>query len=196
VSAGPGLRQRKKDRLRDQLHRAATRLFLERGFDGTTIDAIVELAEVSRRTFFRYFEAKEDAWFGDVDGDRDKIALSVESRPATESPLRVARYAYLELLRSYETDPGLALQMARLATRTPALQAKLAYFRERNARTIAGALAKRTGHAPDDLAVTVIATNAVSTIGAAVNRWILEDGARPLQHFIDEACAVADSTSA
>ena len=106
MSAEPGLRQRKMDRLREQLHKSATRLFLERGFDATTIDDIVELAEVSRRTFFRYFEAKEDAWFGDVAGDRDKILAVVESRPASESPLRVARHAYLELLRSYQTDPN------------------------------------------------------------------------------------------
>ncbi|KJS51550.1 TetR family transcriptional regulator, partial [Streptomyces rubellomurinus subsp. indigoferus] len=44
---------------------AAIRLFPERGYEQTTLDAIVSLAGVCRRPFFRYFPAKEDVVFPD-----------------------------------------------------------------------------------------------------------------------------------
>ncbi|KND33817.1 TetR family transcriptional regulator, partial [Streptomyces acidiscabies] len=51
--------------MRDALVAAAFRLFLERGYEQTTVDDIVALAGVGRRSFFRYFPSKEDVVFPD-----------------------------------------------------------------------------------------------------------------------------------
>ena len=56
-------REAKKAKTRDALIRAAFRLFLDRGYEATTIDDITEAAGVSRRTFFRYFSTKEAVVF-------------------------------------------------------------------------------------------------------------------------------------
>jgi len=58
-----GLRERKKARTREALIDAAMTLFEEQGYEATTVDAIAAAAEVSRRTFFRYFESKESIVF-------------------------------------------------------------------------------------------------------------------------------------
>ncbi len=58
--AGGSLRSRKKDRTRRALLDTAERLFHEKGFEATTLDEICEHAEISLRTFFRYFESKRD----------------------------------------------------------------------------------------------------------------------------------------
>src|SRR5580692_2637477 len=61
----PGLRERKKARLRQQIIDTATRLFRKQGYERTRVDDIVKILEISQPTFFRYFSSK-DAVLRDV----------------------------------------------------------------------------------------------------------------------------------
>ena len=54
----PGLRERKKARLRQQIIDTAIRLFRKQGYEKTRIDDIVKILEISQPTFFRYFRAR------------------------------------------------------------------------------------------------------------------------------------------
>src|SRR5262249_31725611 len=85
-----GLRERKKRRTRAALVEAAARLFAERGYDGTTVADIAAAADVSTRTFFSYFRAKEDVLFAGTD---QRLRAMVEAFDATEaaSPLEAVR---------------------------------------------------------------------------------------------------------
>lgn len=64
-----GLRERKREETRRQLEQAAVEIASEQGLDHTTVDAISARANVSPRTFFNYFESKEDAILGVRDAD-------------------------------------------------------------------------------------------------------------------------------
>src|ERR1700675_224538 len=61
----PGLRERKKARLRQQIIDTAIRLFRKQGYEKTRVDDIVKILEISQPTFFRYFPSK-DAVLRDV----------------------------------------------------------------------------------------------------------------------------------
>jgi len=54
-----GLRERKKNRLRQQIIDTSIKLFRKRGFENTRIDDIVQALEISQPTFFRYFPSKD-----------------------------------------------------------------------------------------------------------------------------------------
>lgn len=80
----PGLRERKKQQTRHRLETAAVAIVDEEGLDRLTIDAISERAEVSPRTFFNYFDSKEDAILGlrTEDGTRALVAEVVADLPS------------------------------------------------------------------------------------------------------------------
>ncbi|MER7987209.1 TetR family transcriptional regulator [Streptomyces noursei] len=90
-----GLRERKKQRTRDALIRAALELFTERGYEATTIDEIAEAVDVSQRTFFRYFANKQDVVFAVQDMVEARFLQELHARPADEPPLSALRGAVL-----------------------------------------------------------------------------------------------------
>ena len=75
-----GLRERKKQRTREQIIAAAMRLFAERGYHATTIADIATAADVAPRTFFSYFSSKEAVVFHDLDRDLEALALAQRAR--------------------------------------------------------------------------------------------------------------------
>lgn len=86
-------RERNRLRNRRRLARVALELFLENGFDGTTIDEIADRAGVSSRTFFRYFPTKEVAFFANQEESlgrfRDQLAEPREGESAYDRVRRV-----------------------------------------------------------------------------------------------------------
>ena len=75
-----GLRERKKQRTREQIVEAAMGLFAERGYQATTITDIATAADVAPRTFFAYFPSKEAVVFHNVDRDLDSLASALRDR--------------------------------------------------------------------------------------------------------------------
>ncbi|GAO08594.1 TetR/AcrR family transcriptional regulator [Streptomyces lydicamycinicus] len=92
-TAPAGLRERKKQRTRDALIRAALELFTEQGYETTTIDEIAEAVDVSQRTYFRYFANKEDVAFAVQETVEARFLEALAARPAAEAPLTALRSA-------------------------------------------------------------------------------------------------------
>ncbi|MER6788238.1 TetR family transcriptional regulator [Streptomyces sp. NPDC000658] len=123
------LRERKKQRTRDALLRAAVELFTSQGYDGTTVDQIAEAVDVSPRTFFRYFAGKDDAALGLVEMTVARFVEAVRARPPREAPVRALRgavvegwYAINEVVESV-VPVELYLRMYRVIEETPVLLA-------------------------------------------------------------------------
>ena len=106
TTAAVGLRERNKLRRREQITEAALRLFAERGFDGVTIDEIADAADVSRRTFFRYFARKEDVILAWKQQMADELRAALAERPEREPPLDAVHRALATRAAQLRPDGG------------------------------------------------------------------------------------------
>jgi AcrR family transcriptional regulator len=86
-----GLRERKKQRTREQIIEAAMGLFAERGYQATTIADIATAADVAPRTFFSYFSSKEAVVFHTVDRNLDGLASALRDRLPGETAFDALR---------------------------------------------------------------------------------------------------------
>ena len=170
----PGLRERKRQQTRERLTRAAMALFLERGFEATTLDDIAAAADISRRSFFHYFASKEDVVFAWHEETTAALIAAVEARPANESMLTAAENAISAMARQLE--PGEAIAMARLKRDNPALQARDQVKYEKLERALAAALEKRAGKT-EKLGARLVAMIATGAMRIGGELWAAE-GAR------------------
>ncbi|MER7009838.1 TetR family transcriptional regulator [Saccharopolyspora sp. NPDC000359] len=148
-----GLRERKKQRTRETISDTAIALFLEHGFDPVSITQVAEAAEVSRRTLFSYFPAKEDLVVHRFADHEDESARVVRARPADQSPLDALRANFLDGLRRHDPITGIndhpeVIAIYKLILDTPALHARLVKFYESSERALADAL-RETADLPE-----------------------------------------------
>jgi len=115
------LRERKRQETRDALVEAAFRLFEAKGYDATPVDEIAAAAEVSRRTFFRYFSCKEEVVFPNMAARLAgfRTALEVAEGP----PAARVRAACLAMAAELAANREELLRQHRLMSVTPALLA-------------------------------------------------------------------------
>ncbi len=173
--AAPGLRARKRQETREKLTRAAMALFLERGFEATTLDDIVAAADISRRTFFHYFASKEDVVFAWQEEASAALIAAVAARPAGESMLAAAENAIIAM--AGQLDPAEVVALARLKQDNPALQARDQLKYEKLERTLADALLRRTGNKTDKMQARLVAMIATGAMRVGGELWAAE-GAR------------------
>src|SRR5512146_1524689 len=117
-----GLRARKKIETRLALARAAMRLFEERGYAATTVDDIAAAANVSRRTFFRYFATKEEVFIVDPEGKFAALHVALAHGPPGEPTIAALRRGVVALTGAY-FEPELVRAEARVALHDPLVPA-------------------------------------------------------------------------
>jgi AcrR family transcriptional regulator len=185
-AAAPGLRERKKAETRAALRAAAARLFLERGPAAVTVSDICEAAGVSARTFFNYFDAKEDALLPGDEHLIEDIITGLAARPAAEPPLTAVRQAIEQALPGLTAFTGWQV-CDRVLTAYPELRPTIVHGMIRNQTILADALAKRVGQTGGRLYPELLAGAATSAFRAAFSVWAPETGTAGLQALVGEA---------
>ncbi|MGW2748488.1 TetR family transcriptional regulator [Streptomyces sp. NPDC001450] len=177
-----------KPPMRDALVAAAFQLFLERGYEQTTVDDIVALAGVGRRSFFRYFPSKEDVVFPDHERClADMTAFLAASDEADEPVRRVCDAARL-VLRMYAENPTFSVQRYRLTKKVPGLRAYELSVVWRYERALAEYLRGRFAGRPDGtLHADVIAAAVVAAHNNALRSWLRSDGKGDAGTAVDHA---------
>lgn len=184
-----GLRERTRNMVRAELAQAALKLFVEQGFEATTVEQIAAATGLSRRSFHRYFASKEDVfgqWFAETG---QQLAAALAARPAGERPWFALRRSFDDLIQGLSARPE-ALEITRMILNTPALHAthlhKHALWRDALADTLQRRPAE-DGREPGRIAAVALVGAALAALDSAQSEWVAEDNERPLDLLFDEA---------
>jgi AcrR family transcriptional regulator len=190
TTAPLGLRERKKEQTRRALEDAALELFARQGFDHTTVDEIAAACDVSTRTFFRYFQTKEDVLLGDKPERFATVLAHLETRPASEPPFRSVRSAIEEMTEGYTQDRERLVVRSRIIAETPCLRVHDPDTRLDKEQALVQALARRDAAAgvPPRILELRLAVGVVgAAFRAALDTWLAAGGTGDLFVTVAEA---------
>ncbi|HET9771841.1 MAG TPA: TetR family transcriptional regulator [Acidimicrobiia bacterium] len=188
-----GLRERHRKRTAADLEEAALNLFCERGFDAVTVDDIAAAADVSRRTFFRYYASKEDVILSDHPKRLDELQAALDRRPADEPALTALRHAILSLAGTLQEDREHMLRRFRLVTSTPALEARSLCLQRNWETAVTDMVAARMGVGPaTDLRPGIVAATTMAAMRIATAHWLAAGGQGDVMAIVAAALDLLD----
>ena len=188
-----GLRERHRKRTAADLEEAALALFCDKGFDAVTIDDIAAAADVSRRTFFRYYGSKEDAVLSDHPKRLGELQAALDRRPADEPALTALRHAILSLAGNVEEEREHMLRRFQLVNTTPALEARSLCLQRNWETAVTGMLAGRMGVDPaKDLRPGVVAATVMAAMRVATGNWLAGGGQGDLTAIVANSLDLLD----
>ena len=156
------------------LEAVALRLFDQRGFE-VTVDEIATEAQISARTFYRYFPAKEDVFQVRIDRRSERLSVVLAARPLDEPPLHSLRVALEEVVS--EEDPELVRLWTGVIAATPAvIKGVLGGIQLKGHRVTAEFLGTRLGVPADALVPVMLAAAVGGVIQAAQTQWFFQGG--------------------
>ncbi|GAA2814596.1 TetR/AcrR family transcriptional regulator [Streptomyces showdoensis] len=166
-----------KPSMRDSLVAAAFQLFLERGYEQTTIDDIVKTAGVGRRSFFRYFPSKEDVVFPDHEQSLADMTEFLAASADTDDPLVRVCEATRLVMRMYAENPTFSVQRYRLTREVTGLRTYELSVVWRYEKTLGDYLRTRFADRRDGtLRANVVAAAVVAAHNHALRHWLRSGG--------------------
>jgi AcrR family transcriptional regulator len=155
---------------------AAVELCVKNGYENTTVEQVAAAADISTRTFSRYFPTKEAVFIAVLDDLAAEIATELTTQPTDLGPMEALRAAHMAVLGRVSRHPLVGLTKERVAliiriiNSSDALRQAAIDYRYPAAMDI---LARHMGVPADDkrldLAVKLFSTTIVSACGNLVN---------------------------
>jgi AcrR family transcriptional regulator len=158
-----------------ELAAVALRMFEERGFSDVKVEEIAAAAQISVRTFYRYFPAKEDVLQVLIDRRSTALRAALWARPTDEPLLHSLRLAVVEAVSAEDAD--LLRCWIKVIHATPSvLRAVIGGIKLKGEHVIAEFIGSRLGLPNNALIPTMLAAAALGVIDAAQTRWFFEGG--------------------
>ena len=179
---------------RERLIDAALDLFVENGYEETTVAQIAERAGMNRATFFRHFADKREVLFGGEDVLATLFADAIRTAPA-EATLT-------EFLQAALTAAGVAMtpQLHAAAARRRSVVAANSELQERgllkHARTTESITAALRERGTDELTARLGAQTGMLAFTVAFERWMKANDDDPFPPFADAALTDLQSRAA
>jgi AcrR family transcriptional regulator len=191
----PGARELARQAVAAQVSEMALDLFLENGYDQTTVEDICAVAGISRSTFFRYFPTKEDVFVVKTAAVPEELLRNLQKRPDDEPVWTALRHALGGVLEHYGSPPERALRLARLGRTTPVLALRNREKLASAQQLLAPEIARRLGADPGDPADPrphAVTAALFGCLEATLAVWAAGNGAQPLPEILDRAMSALD----
>jgi AcrR family transcriptional regulator len=192
---GTGLTERNKQRTRREIAEAAGQLFLERGYAATTVQEIATAADVSPRTFFRYFPSKEDVITVIASASMDDVLEHLAGYDAGESLVTVLRATFSAVLGPAIEDPDAARAFQFMLRDTPALRGRWLEEQRRNRDRLAEELRPWFDESSSPVARHLAAGAALLAIDEVMTLWADDPSLRDPLGLLYEALQILDGPS-
>ncbi|MBE9375523.1 mycofactocin system transcriptional regulator [Saccharopolyspora sp. HNM0983] len=179
-------RGRRPTTSRHELEEAAFALFEQNGFEATTVEAIARAAGAGRRTFFRYFDSKNDVVWGNFTEQLALMRAQFRACPRDRPLMESLRAVIVEFNRIDPAEAPRHRRRLELILQVPALQAHstLRYAEWRS--VVAEFVAHRLRVAPTALVPQSLSYACLGAALAAYEQW--------LQNPDVELCDAIDTT--
>jgi len=167
----------------------AMNLFLEQGFEQTTIDQIATTAAISRRSFFRYFGTKEDIVLGDLASQGIFVRDTLEAIPLSVTPWEALREAFRRV-DGLTQQRDIMLKIAKMMYETPSLRARSIEKHLQWQELLVPNIRLRLGVDVDDQsdpAADAIVSSAIACLDVAGQLWTRTGGTADLADLYDRA---------
>jgi TetR/AcrR family transcriptional regulator, regulator of mycofactocin system len=181
-------RDRRRTKLAAQIERTALSLFVKRGITAVTVDEIADAADISRRTFFRYFASKEDLLLGDRQRYDDSLARAVAKEQPSQSAVRMLRDILVEMSHEVEAEADTARLRLELFRKYP--EEMSGAFEQQRAwnSTFTAMVAQRMGldHSRDMRPALIVGVM-MSAGNVALHNWFVKGAEQPLHEVVEAA---------
>jgi AcrR family transcriptional regulator len=186
------LAERKRQLVRDELTEAALQLLAFQGFEETTIDQMAAAAGVSRRTFFRYFQSKEDVIIEFLSDHGRQLSDGLATRPATEPPAVALQHTLRAFTDTFLEHPEKSQRLTKVTVSTPSLFARYLERQVAWRAALTTGLARRMAVDPSaDPRPAVLVAVAFAAFDTALMRWVEQGTATDLNALLSECFAAA-----
>jgi len=184
--SGEGRREQKKRETMLRIGKTGLLLFVQKGFEQTTLDEIAAEAGIARRTFFHYFKSKEDVLLAYMDGGGFAAGLraALLAQSTEQSPLSALQNALRQMLSVHETE--VATEVDRLLQSTEALRARLQSGIIETERTAYETLCELWPDS-DRVSLRMTAMAAIGAMRIAKEAWRGEGRKAPLANYLSES---------
>lgn len=182
-----GLRERKRRETLQRITDAGMSLFIQQGYDATTLDQIASAAGISRRTFFHYFKSKDDILLSLQSGLGGMLVAALRDVPPDVPPLDAIRDAIVTVCAPIPADDMIAID--RLMRSSAAVQARkqASYVAQENA--LFAALRERLPDPGREAGLRLVAMLGVGAMRLAFDALSREEGRRPIAELVHAAFA-------
>lgn len=182
-----GWREKKRRETLGRITESALELFVANGYEATTLDAIAEASGISRRTFFHYFDTKEDILAAWQAGLPEAFRRAILAEVAGRSPFEVVSRAHLQLVAHLDADQALIIdQILRSNDQLRASNQSKYLLMEQAAFEALSELwpepSRREG-------LRVVAMASIGALRLAIDGWAQERGRTPLVGHLRRAFA-------